>query len=172
MQQQQQRKKRKEENIQGNPKDKKGNQRDKKQEDEQQWAWDEDVVEFVEGKCCWREVLDREMDGSIDRFGYMEGEEVYDIYQAQQIVRDINELVESNACSIEEEEDIAKAAVEADYERSQRIRRQAETERTLQVMDETRKRDEFEEMLAKWADCCAAYKGAEEKADHRMEECA
>lgn len=79
--------------------------------------------------------------------------------------------VESNGWDMgDEEEERAEAAVEADYQQSQRIRQQAETERMLQVMDETRERGEFEEILAKWADCCASCKGAEDKADHRMEE--
>ncbi|KAH7108646.1 P-loop containing nucleoside triphosphate hydrolase protein, partial [Dactylonectria macrodidyma] len=49
------------------------------QQDE--WAWDDDVIEYAEGKRCRREVLDREMDGNKDRIGCVEGEEACDVCQ-------------------------------------------------------------------------------------------
>ncbi|KAM5527100.1 hypothetical protein FOXYSP1_20369 [Fusarium oxysporum f. sp. phaseoli] len=48
-------------------------QQQQQQRCQDEWAWDRDAIEFIEGKVCRREVLDREMDGNIDRFGCAEG---------------------------------------------------------------------------------------------------
>ncbi|KAH6867692.1 RecQ helicase [Thelonectria olida] len=125
--------------------------------EEAQWAWDDDVVEFAEGKCCRREVLDREMDGSMERFGCIEGEEVCDVCYQQQGIR-----------GEQEEEE----AAEADYQRSQRIIRQVETERILQVMRESREVSEFEDILAEWDGCCMVCRiDGRDEAYHSMDEC-
>lgn len=42
-------------------------------------AWEEAVKEFVEGKWCRREVLDRVIDGRLDRNGYEEDEAACDV---------------------------------------------------------------------------------------------
>jgi superfamily II DNA helicase RecQ len=57
----------------------------------QEWDWDKDVIEFVDGNRCRREVLDREMDGNIDRFGCEEDEEMCDVCWEQQRARDVDD---------------------------------------------------------------------------------
>ncbi|KJZ69622.1 hypothetical protein HIM_10985 [Hirsutella minnesotensis 3608] len=87
-----------------------GGERDK-------WGWDQDVVEFAEGKHCRREVLDREMDGRVDRFGCVEGEEACDVCRERQMARDLTALAETDDVGLDEEEERAGAAAEADYQR-------------------------------------------------------
>lgn len=150
-----------------------------REREEAQWAWDDDVVEFAEGKCCRREVLDREMDGSMERFGCIEGEELCDVCCRQQVERDMQELAEMDGFEFDDEEKEGirgeqeeEEAAEADYQRSQRTIRQVETERTLQVMRETQEVSDFEDMLAQWDGCCIAcmVKGRGDT-HHSMDEC-
>lgn len=150
-----------------------------REREEAQWAWDDDVVEFAEGKCCRREVLDREMDGSMERFGCIEGEEVCDVCYQQQVERDVRELAEMDGFEFDDEEKEGirgeqeeEEAAEADYQRSQRIIRQVETERILQVMRESREVSEFEDILAEWDGCCMVCRiDGRDEAYHSMDEC-
>lgn len=149
-------------------------QREKERE-ELQWAWDEDVVEFAEGMHCRREVLDREMDGSIDRMGCAEGEEVCDVCSRQQVGREMREFemdgFERDGFELSEEEE-QEVAAEADWQRSQRMIQQVDMERTLQIMQEAQEVSEFEEVLAEWDGCCIACKvGGHKEVEHELEEC-
>ncbi|RSL80517.1 hypothetical protein CEP52_017373, partial [Fusarium oligoseptatum] len=58
-------------------------------EDEREWEWEWDAVEFVEGKCCRRQVLDQNMGGNIDRVGCVDEEEMCDVCEARQMEREI-----------------------------------------------------------------------------------
>ncbi|KAF4473075.1 ATP-dependent DNA helicase Q1 [Fusarium albosuccineum] len=101
--------------------------------DQKEWAWDKDAVEFAEGKCCRRVVLDREMDGSIDRFGCGEGEETCDICREEEMVWHTAELAEGGELEAME---AREAVEEADYQRSRRLGQQVEAEGKLQAMEE------------------------------------
>ncbi|KAG8664638.1 uncharacterized protein FPOAC1_013418, partial [Fusarium poae] len=147
-------------------------QRQQPQEEQKGWAWDKDTVEYVGGSRCRREVLDREMDGFIDRFGCEEEEEeMCDVCrelverramvgptggnnEERQREESIVEEAEEEADAVlereveVEEETAAEAAAEADYDRSRRLIRQVETERRLQVMREAEEVGRFEDILA------------------------
>ncbi|KAH7244537.1 uncharacterized protein BKA55DRAFT_516341, partial [Fusarium redolens] len=95
------------------------------QEKQDEWAWDRDMIEFVEGKRCRREVLDREMDGNVDRVGCAEGEEVCDVCweQQQQMTRNTGEAeaaeVEMEFGALSDIEEVIKETmVEWDYKKS------------------------------------------------------
>ncbi|PON20110.1 hypothetical protein TGAM01_v211033 [Trichoderma gamsii] len=138
-------------------------------------GWDEDVVEFAEGKCCRREVLDREMDGNMERIGCAEGEEQCDVCGGQQLKMDLRELEEDEGWmgeEDEEEEEMKRAEVEADFARSQQLIRMTETERMLTAMKEAGDAREFEKQLDEWAGCCVACKiGGRDEMYHKTEEC-
>ncbi|KAK2684187.1 hypothetical protein QWA68_016949, partial [Fusarium oxysporum] len=125
-------------------------QQQQQQQCQDEWAWDRDAIEFTEGRVCRREVLDREMDGNIDRFGCAEGEEMCDICQGQQMTRDAAEAVEAEYGASSEIEEVMEEVMmaEEDYEKSQRLVRQVEAERRLQVMQEAKEVGEFEDLLA------------------------
>lgn len=157
--------------------------RGKKSGQPDQWAWDDDVIEFAEGKRCRREVLDREMDGNKDRIGCVEGEEACDVCQGHRVARAMHELTECEPWweneegewvdrVEEDEEERREAEIEADYQRSQRPIRENERNREVQVMRETAELHQFEDMLAAWAGRCAVcmMQGADE-VEHRMEVC-
>jgi hypothetical protein len=83
------------------------------------------MIEFVEGKRCRREVLDREMDGNVDRVGCAEGEEVCDVCreQQQQMTRNTGEAeaaeVEMEFGALSDIEEVIKETmVEGDYKKS------------------------------------------------------
>ncbi len=149
-----------------------GRKTQRRRAEEEDWAWEEDAVEFIEGRCCRREVLDREMDGRTDRFGCAEGEEACDVCQGQQMARDLTELAETDGVGPDEEEEMVGAAVEADYQRMRQLIQQVEAERTSQVMQEAREVGEFEDLLAEWAGCCAVCKLEDSvEVGHEMEDC-
>jgi hypothetical protein len=145
------------------------------QQCQDEWAWDRDAIEFTEGRVCRREVLDREMDGNIDRFGCAEREEMCDICQGQQMTRDAAEAVEAEYGASSEIEEVMEEVMmaEEDYEKSQRLVRQVEAERRLQVMQEAKEVGEFEDLLAEWTGCCAVCKISELSEDvyHEMDAC-
>ena len=133
------------------------------QQQAKEWAWDDNVVEYAKGKSCRREVLDREMDGNIDRFGCIEGEEMCDICRKQQDMwmgaagqdniaaaeeDDIAAEIEAAEIEAAEIEAAEKAAADADYKRSQRLIRQIEAERRQQDMEETAEIGIFKDILA------------------------
>ncbi|KAI8394943.1 hypothetical protein FOFC_21656, partial [Fusarium oxysporum] len=150
-------------------------QQQQQQRCQDEWAWDRDAIEFIEGRVCRREVLDREMDGNIDRFGCAEGEEMCDICQGQQMTRDAAEAVEAEYGASSEIEEVMEEVMmaEEDYEKSQRLVRQVEAERRLQVMQEAKEVGEFEDLLAEWTGCCAVCKISESSEDvyHEMDAC-
>ncbi|EMT67217.1 Putative ATP-dependent DNA helicase Q1, partial [Fusarium odoratissimum] len=150
-------------------------QQQQQQQCQDEWAWDRDAIEFTEGRVCRREVLDREMDGNIDRFGCAEGEEMCDICQGQQMTRDAAEAVEAEYGASSEIEEVMEEVMmaEEDYEKSQRLVRQVEAERRLQVMQEAKEVGEFEDLLAEWTGCCAVCKISESSEDvyHEMDAC-
>ncbi|RFN40177.1 putative ATP-dependent dna helicase q1, partial [Fusarium flagelliforme] len=145
-------------------------QQQEPQEEQKSWAWDKDTVEYVGGSRCRREVLDREMDGCIDRFGCEEEEEeMCDVCQesvgrgamAGSIAGDIEESrgEESGGAGAAAGAEVgteaeAEAAVDDDYNRSRRLIRQIDMERRLQVMQEAEEVGIFEDILAEWVGRC------------------
>lgn len=158
--------------------------RGKKSRQPDQWAWDDDVIEFAEGKRYRREVLDREMDGNRDRIGCVEGEEACDVCDGHRVARAMHKLTEcdtwwedeaggwADGVDVVDEEQRREEVVEADYQRSQRPIRQNEAERAAQVMRETPEMGRFEDILAAWAGRCAVcmMQGAGD-VEHRREAC-
>lgn len=129
-------------------------QRQRQEQGQDEWVWDKDVIEFAQGRVCRREVLDREMDGNVDRFGCREGEEVCDVCQRQERQREQQQQETIGNAVTEEAEREAKTeaegmehrtlreideiteevTAEVDFEKSRRLVRQVETEWMLQVM--------------------------------------
>ncbi|CAM1507686.1 Fc.00g073270.m01.CDS01, partial [Cosmosporella sp. VM-42] len=176
-------------------------------EEQNEWSWDADVVEFAIGQRCRREILDREMDGSIERFGCVKGEEavcdvcqqqgkegqgvIVGIAEAEAVVAVVEAEAEAVVAVVEAEAEAvvavvgaeaeavvavveaeAEAVVEADYQHSQRLIRQVETERRLQVMKEAQEVDGFEDILADWNGCCVVCRiEGHQEHHHDMEQC-
>ncbi|OBS16846.1 hypothetical protein FPOA_12575 [Fusarium poae] len=126
----------------------------------QAYEWEEDVVEFVEGKECRREVLDREMDGFMGRVGCEVGEEERCDVCRERALRMEAQVSRRGTSWVsiqsEEEEELARAAaaVEADYERSKRSIQWAEMEQVARVMKEAEDAADFEAELDDWSGRC------------------
>ncbi|RKL22022.1 hypothetical protein BFJ72_g14786 [Fusarium proliferatum] len=126
----------------------------------QAYEWEEDVVEFVEGKECRREVLDREMDGFMGRVGCEVGEEERCDVCRERALRMETQASRRDTSWVsiqsEEEEELARAAaaVEADYERSKRSIQWAEAEQVARVMKEAEDAADFEAELDDWSGRC------------------
>jgi superfamily II DNA helicase RecQ len=130
----------------------------------QAYEWEEDVVEFVEGKECRREVLDREMDGFMGRVGCEVGEEERCDVCRERALRMEAQVSRRGTSWVsiqsEEEEELARAAaaVEADYERSKRSIQWAEMEQVARVMKEAEDAADFEAELDDWSGRCIVCK--------------
>jgi hypothetical protein len=134
-----------------------------------QAGWDADVVEYVEGARCRREVLDREMDGISERIGCMRQEAACDVCKGQMLQQDMRQLVEE--VEVTEEAEEASARAEMCYQASQRRIDQARVEARSKVMEEAMEAGRFSRLVEEWAGCCIACKAEGEEAEHGLASC-
>jgi len=142
---------------------------------------EEAVSEYIKGQCCRRVVLDRVMDGWMERLGCEEGEAACDIcahWEREAEVEEDIRLAEGGegpeeADGAEEDKD-NQDLVRADEE-FERQRRQQRLERWMmerEAMEAAKEVEEFKEELASWADSCIVCRlaGAQEQ-EHELESC-
>ncbi|KAH7116674.1 hypothetical protein B0J13DRAFT_459152 [Dactylonectria estremocensis] len=130
-----------------------GKQKKDKVEGAEKDGWDEAALEFVEGRDCRRMVLDRVMDGRMDRWECEEGEERCDVCQRRG--------------GIWEEEAVAEVADEGE--------RATEAGQRLSEVEEEMI-EGSEGLLERWSGYCVVCRMVmglkeEEEAYHKLEQC-
>lgn len=137
------------------------------------WQWEQSVEQFVEGKWCRRQVLDRVMDGWLDRTECETDEEVCDVCTRR--YRAVAMAEEMMAREEEEEDKQASVPVHeivTNYERQQRDVDFEQRKMTRETMKAATEAEEFREQLERWAGRCVVCHLEERREEHHgMEAC-
>lgn len=142
-----------------------------KQGREEEPQWEESVEEFIEGKWCRRQVLDKVMDGWMGRVGCEADEEACDV-----CTRRHWEAMVEEELTIKEDEENDKAAVMQEIERNFEIQRRQSRFESWKAEGEKMKAvaeaEEFREQLERLAGRCVVCQLVGEREDlHEMEAC-
>ncbi|KAH6982534.1 P-loop containing nucleoside triphosphate hydrolase protein [Ilyonectria destructans] len=169
-----------------------GKQKKNKVEGAEKDSWDEAALEFVEGRDCRRMVLDRVMDGRMDRWECEEGEERCDVCQRREgiweeeavagVADEGDRGMEAGQRLSEVEEEMAEGseglvdAIEEEFAQANRTRAFAQWQTERKVMEEAKEAEEFQELLERWSGYCVVCRMVmglkeEEEAYHKLEQC-
>ncbi|PWI64632.1 hypothetical protein PCL_09489 [Purpureocillium lilacinum] len=136
------------------------------------WQWEQSVEQFVEGKWCRRQLLDRVMDGWLDRTECETDEEVCDV-----CTRRYRAAAMAEEMMMKEEEEDRQASVPvqeiaANYERQQRDVDFEQRKMTRETMKAATEAEEFREQLERWAGRCVVCHLEERREEHHeMDAC-
>ncbi|KJZ69304.1 hypothetical protein HIM_11298 [Hirsutella minnesotensis 3608] len=133
----------------------------------EQGGWEEAASEFVGGKWCRRVVLDRVMDGWVERSGCEEGEEGCDVCVTRRWMETIEDEMDIKGEDEEETQDGMR--MYSQQGRRQQFEQWSARERRMQEAEEA---ERFRGRVDDWASGCAYCRtwGAEEY-EHGFEEC-
>ncbi|KAH6957504.1 hypothetical protein DER45DRAFT_487842 [Fusarium avenaceum] len=141
-------------------------------------GWEGSTKEYVKGDGCRRVVLDRVMDGRMDRWECEGGEQPCDVCERRGLEQAMGEedYEDSVFGATESQQEATTGAMENEFEHTNRIGKYRRWQTGRYIMGEAREAQEFEMQLERWSGSCVVCRmglGLKdgEETQHEMAQC-